>query len=338
MNDTTRRYPPKLGALPERLPALPARVAAVTIMAVLAVGCGVRHQGGAAAGTASQHGVVPWVSRHAPVLHVRPVTTTAHSALYQSCVSGNLSARAGMPTPGAGRLLLDVTVTNTGTSPCTLTGHPSGVGGTNAAGDAVTFSTGLAGPGIYGPGPANLTPGGSAEVFLSTMLECSSSTAASQITSVQLDVGGGALTAALPSGQALGTACGVGVSDFGPPQQQATPSSPLDVLNATTTMPARIKARGTVRYLVTLTNPTSQVVSLRACPSYIEFLAALGANPLATRHIYYLNCEAARSIPAHSSVTYAMRIPAPAKIGPAKYGWFLQGTSVQAGGALTIAS
>jgi len=108
-------------------------------------------------------------------------------------------------------------------------------------------------------------------------------------------------------------------------------------------MPRRLTAGTTASYTVTLRNRTSHPVVLRPCPSYQEFIWPPGMEPPPWPAIprYYLNCQAVPEIPARRSVTFAIRVPVPAITGrarPAKYGWFLQGTGVQTGGAVTVAA
>jgi len=127
------------------------------------------------------------------------------------------------------------------------------------------------------------------------------------------------------------------VSTFGVPvSSQAQNSSPLDVLTVSIAMPVTLAAGTMASYTVTLHNPASHPVSLSPCPSYAEFIVGPGTSPASGLHRYYLNCQAVAQIPAHGSVTFGMRIPAPATAGQAKFGWALQGTSVEGGGAVTV--
>lgn len=133
----------------------------------------------------------------------------------------------------------------------------------------------------------------------------------------------------------LNAICGADVSDFGVPDTASDEvSSPLDVLTVSAAMPDPITAGSTTTYQATLQNPTGAAVSLSPCPSYAEFMAQAGGRPAPAQ--YYLNCQAAPEIPAGGSVTFDIQIAAPAATGPAKYGWSLQGTSVETGGVTTI--
>jgi len=74
------------------------------------------------------------------------------------------------------------------------------------------------------------------------------------------------------------------------------------------------------------------------CPSYTQYLAIVAGNAptAAVQQRFYLNCAAARHIPAHGSVTFAMRIAVPAGSGWAKYDWQLQDTEVATAGMVRI--
>jgi hypothetical protein len=130
---------------------------------------------------------------------------------------------------------------------------------------------------------------------------------------------------------------GIAVSTFGVPAPASTPvTSPLDVLTVTITTPKTLTAGVIENYQVTLHNPTRHAVALTPCPSYEEFVTPLSSGPGIQVHRYFLNCSAAPAIPAGGSVTFAMRLPVPGGTGLAKYGWRLQGTSVEGGGAVTV--
>jgi hypothetical protein len=74
------------------------------------------------------------------------------------------------------------------------------------------------------------------------------------------------------------------------------------------------------------------------CPSYTQYLAIVagGGKAVAVQQRFYLNCAAARQVPAHGSVTFAMRIAVPAAPGRAKYDWQLQDTDVATAGIVTV--
>jgi len=197
-------------------------------------------------------------------------------------------------------------------------------------------------PAVNLVGPANLRPGQSAQVALTTTYGCAAqSCSRATYTAVFVGIGSsGKVRFDFPRGQPFTAVNGVGASAFGVPKpaSQGLVSSPLNALTVSFSLPSTLTEGTTASYSVTLHNPASHAVSLRPCPSYQEFLAGPGAAPAAGMHRYYLNCQAVSQIPAHGSVTFGMRIPVPATPGVAKFGWALQGTSVIAGRAVMIAS
>jgi hypothetical protein len=137
----------------------------------------------------------------------------------------------------------------------------------------------------------------------------------------------------------LNLICGLLVSDFGAPAAPPPGStSPLNVLAVTVTMPATLAAGTTASYSVTLHNTSGRRLTLSPCPSYTQYLAVLTGNTqaVAVQQYFYLNCAAARQVPARGSVTFAMCIPVPAASGRAKYDWQLQDTNVATAGMVTV--
>jgi len=152
-----------------------------------------------------------------------------------------------------------------------------------------------------------------------------------------ITVDGGHLRVGFPA--QLNLICGLLVSDFGAPAAPPPGStSPLNVLAVTVTMPATLAAGMTASYSVTLHNTSGRRLTLSPCPSYTQYLAVLTGNTqaVAVQQYFYLNCAAARQVPARGSVTFAMCIPVPAASGRAKYDWQLQDTNVATAGMVTV--
>jgi hypothetical protein len=285
-------------------------------------------------------GRVPWVDQIAPVYTRAPVIPAqqAPAAKFGACSSTDLTASDGDISLGAGSVADYIVLTNTGDEACTLSGGPSRLIGIRADGSRKTLATGPSGR--YGNlvGPANLQPGQSGQVAITTTYLCAAGQAGQTdtYTSVEIGIGGGDDQAKLSGSlHPLNAICAVGVSDFGVPDTASdVVSSPLDVLTANAAMPDPVTAGTTTTYHVTLRNPTETAVPLSPCPSYAEFMVQDGARPVTAR--YYLNCQAAPEVPAGGSVTFDIRIATPAVTGPAKYGWSLQGTSVETGGVTAV--
>lgn len=287
-------------------------------------------------------GAVPWTNRIAPAYTPpRASSATSPAAKYAPCTAADLNGRLGAFGLGAGHYTQYLLLTNAGGKGCTLSRGPSAITGVRADGTRVRLA-GATGerPDPNLVGPANLLPGQSAQVSLTTTYGCSaqSSCSKSAYTAVIVGIGGsGAVRVDFPRSQPFTVVNGVAVSTFGVPvKSQAQNSSPLDVLTVSIAMPGSLTAGTTASFTVTLHNPAGQPVSLSPCPSYEEFIVGPGNSPASGLHRYYLNCRAVSQIPANGSVTFAMRTPAPASAGQAKFGWALQGTSVEGGGAVSV--
>jgi hypothetical protein len=225
--------------------------------------------------------------------------------------------------------------------PCTLSGGPAAVTGVRVTGGTTTLTRVTLGDGfnLVGPGPANLRPGQAGWVTLSYADGCpalnSGGTALYRTLFLVLD--GGRVRVEFPA--ALNLICGLDASRFGaPPPPPPGSRSPLNVLTLTIAIPATLTAGTTASYTVTLRNHSRAPVRLTPCPSYTEYLGVFtgpGKHLYLERH-FYLNCAAIRRIPAHRSVTFAMRIPVPAQAGQAKFDWQLQDTNIATATVVTI--
>ncbi len=114
------------------------------------------------------------------------------------------------------------------------------------------------------------------------------------------------------------------------------PPGAAGTLQARLQLPAGVRAGTTLRYTVTLTNPTKTAVVLHPCPGYTEGLYASG---LVVRRSFALNCRPVHAIAAHGHVRYAMRLAVPRRAAQsiAKIGWNLDTpTGPFAGGVVRI--
>jgi hypothetical protein len=119
------------------------------------------------------------------------------------------------------------------------------------------------------------------------------------------------------------------MSRFGLPERTTAtaPPSPgsLDTLRVAVSLPSSAQAGATLRYLITITNPTDTAVRLEPCPSYTEWFY-LPTEPIDHHRgpAYLLNCDAIRLIAPGHRVRYEMRMRLPAMpSGVAKFGWHL---------------
>jgi hypothetical protein len=105
---------------------------------------------------------------------------------------------------------------------------------------------------------------------------------------------------------------------------KAAAGSQLGQLTGSLSAPDEASRGGTLRYTVTLSNPTGSPVSLASCPAYTESLYAGGK---AVDNTLRLDCGAAgMQIAANSSVSFAMQVQVPTGLaaGNAKLSWKLQ--------------
>ena len=302
---------------------------------LLVVGCaavtGPGHQAGG--------GAVPWVNRPASA-YVPPVEPR-QAAAYPPCRARQLDGRPGRGGPAAGTVYQEVALINRSDRPCTLSGGPAAVTGVRVSGGTMTLTRVAIGVSLVGPGPANVRPGHSGWITLSYGDGCPALTSGGKAgyRTLFIAVDGGRVRVKFPV--ALNLICGLEASRFGaPPPPPAGSRSPLNVLTATVAVPATLRAGVTASYMATLGNHGGAPVRLAPCPSYTEYLGVFSGpgRPLYLDRHYYLNCAAARRIPAHGSVTFAMRIPVPAGAGQAKLDWQLQGTGVATAVVVTIRS
>ncbi|MDE3065511.1 MAG: hypothetical protein KGJ36_07565 [Acidobacteriota bacterium] len=127
------------------------------------------------------------------------------------------------------------------------------------------------------------------------------------------------------------TACGVEESQLGvqppnPSDVSNPPGSPQS-LEATITVPSRIRSGTTLRYVVSLYNPETRSVTWRSCPNYTESILVLplGGGVRRFTRTYELDCaRAATVLPGHA-VTFDMSlwIGRTARSANAKFSWQL---------------
>lgn len=237
-------------------------------------------------------------------------------------------ARAGEPGAGLGNTNLALSFVNISKSACLLTGTPT-IGGLRSDGTLVRLAV-REGSYFGDPGPvANIAPGGIGAINVSGADACPAALSGKSQAYPKLRIGlpgGGSID--VPA-RGFDTACGVSVSQFGvPADAEPATDPPLSPLSARINGPATAIAGQVLAYTITLTNPSSTDVPLRPCPAYDEFVGSGSATVwLATVLHYDLNCDTTPTIPAHSSVTFEMRLALPADQPPglAKFGWDIQG-------------
>ena len=319
--------------------------AAVTVVVLGSVAVGEGRRGGAPAGgpTSSSSpapSIVPWVDRPAPV-PTQPPATSARSAQYPRCTTGQLQASAVTGGPAAGTMYQRVWLTNHSSKACTLAGQPAAAFAVHPDGSRTRLAPSNAvGENLIGPGPANLAPGQRGGVTAAFSDHCTAAEPVNTVTAIVLTLDdGGHLRADLPS--PLAPTCPPGdISPFGAaPPPASSDTSPLNALRATLNAPQSVTAGQPLTYTVTLTNTSSSAVALSPCPSYAESLVIPGTDspgPNRTAR-YYLNCDAVDAIPTGDAVTFAMRMDNPStETGPAKLDWQLSNSNVATATAITL--
>jgi hypothetical protein len=133
--------------------------------------------------------------------------------------------------------------------------------------------------------------------------------------------------------------CFLSMSGFGLPPRYSLPRArpgTAGKLHARLRLPEAVRARTTLFFTVTLSNPTRTTIVLHPCPGYTEGLYVSGR---VVRRSFALNCDSVQAIPAHSQVRYAMRLAVPRQAAPvaAKLGWNLNTpTGPSEGGVIRI--
>ena len=276
--------------------------------------------------------IVPWVDRPLPRYSApdeRPIRYPASAPL---CRSRQLRATPGLSGGALGTEVEEVVFTNRSRRPCLLRGYPT-VSAVDSNGRRTQLRPGRGG-GIGGPMlPADLGPGG--HVFLDFL------TSAGCITGSKPPVRYHALVFTLPQGgQVWGgrvkiyVLCGLSISTFGLPQRYAEPRGAPGgpgTLAVTARFPQTVRPGTTLRFTITLSNPTRVTVRLNPCPGYT--LAIYDGAP----HIgsFALNCDSVKEIRPHGRVRYAMQIAVPPHptLAVAKLSWSLDTPSGPFAGA-----
>jgi hypothetical protein len=287
--------------------------------------------------------VIPWLDAPAPRVIVPDVNALAvHLAAYRPCTARDLAGRTTGGGAGLGVGTQQLTFTNISRTPCTLSGGPRAlIGVTRAGGHVVVMGPGT-GAGRHLDEVANLLPGavGYADVIGPRYSKCISDPTYASLEVELADHTVVAIATPKPW-ERLTVGCHYDLTAFGTPHHYLPePTYPTDPLVATTTMPQQVVAGTTIDYTVTLSNPTAKTVPLSPCPSYEEAVNVFGVHDTIDGHdlTYQLNCAGNTTVAPGEALTFAMRIPAPAGPGFAKWGWDIQPGSAGRGGALTVAS
>jgi hypothetical protein len=291
------------------------KLALLAPVLVLAVGSG--------CGSTTTTGVVPWRNRPLPLYVVPAPKPIRYPTSAPRCRARQLRAGQGRTAVGLGNRLEELVFTNVGARPCLLRGTPA-ISAVTAAGRRRTLRPQHGGTYFGRLVPADLAPGGHVFLDLATSRACDGGRkpAVRYLHLVFTLPGDGRIRAEHVS---LTEYCGLSTSEFGLPERyaeaRAAPGS-AGTLHARLRLPARVRPGATLRYSVTLANPTDTTVTLRPRPGFSESFVT---PQVSVRRSYALDCDSVHAIPAHGRVRYAMRVTVPrsTKPGLAKIAWSL---------------
>jgi len=270
--------------------------------------------------------VVPWLNQ--PVApRAAPLAMPAPSV--HPCAAASLRIVAGASGAWRGQATQEIRLTNTGLEACHLPGFPSAqLQPAGAAPQAVAAS--VEAPQLAGE-RLELAPGAEALMLLGTPGSCEASGKPQRKVSkrLQLALPGGGLRQL--DGVHVDTLCGrASVLRFERVEGEAAPmaqaqraGAALQRLTGSISVAQEAARGGLLRYVVTLTNPTPNPVSLATCPAYTQSLYAGGKAADSTLR---LNCAGAGGvIAANASVSFAMQAQVPSDLAPGelKLSWKL---------------
>jgi hypothetical protein len=277
--------------------------------------------------------VVPWLNQPAAGSASAPA---APAPAQHACAASDLKVEPGQQGAWRGYATQELRITNRSTESCYILGAPSmELHHPDAFVETVAPATA---PAKVAQQRIDLAPDDDAYILVGTPGACEAAIGPERKVATRVKLfpqGGGNLTL---DGVHVDTLCGPAkvlqmeaVQDE--PKQAAKAAANaaaagkslgLRELTGAITAPESVARGETLRYTVTLTNPTNAAIKLAPCPSYTQSLHTEGRTQNST---YMLNCAgAAGQIPAKSSVSCAMEAVVSADMtGPGvKLSWSLQ--------------
>ena len=290
--------------------------------------------------------VVPWLNQPAAAPALASALAAPAPARH-ACAASDLKVVPGHQGARRGYATQELRITNRSTESCYILGAPSVE--LHHPDDFVEQVSPATAPADVAQQRIDLAPDDDAYLLLGTPGSCDASIGPERKVATRMKVfpqGGGNLAL---EGVYLDTLCGPARVL----QMQAVQDEPKQAMKAAASLAAAGKSLGlreltgaitapesvtrgeTLRYTVTLTNPTNAAIKLAPCPSYTQSLYTEGRTQNST---YLLNCVgAAGQIPARSSVSFAMEAAVPADMtGPGmKLSWSLP-DSLSAGAIIPL--
>ncbi len=285
----------------------PGSIVACALIASALTACGTTQ----ADGSSTHAGVVAWVDRPAPPYTAPPPAAVPYTTAAPACRADQIHASGAAIGFATGNVDERFTFTNISRSSCLLAGFPAVTA--QAPNGHRLHPRGVPAPGgtFFGQlAPAAIPPG--RHVYLDLTTEDVSCTLGRPV--VYRD-----LTFRLPNGRRLITQtrltrfCGHWrMSRFGLPQRTTADLPPrpgsVDSLRVIISLPPTARPGATLRYLVTLANPSDTAVRLDPCPTYTEAVASIHRY---LHRAFFLNCDAVPVIAPGLRVRYAMRLRLP---------------------------
>ncbi|MGH2705498.1 MAG: DUF4232 domain-containing protein [Actinomycetota bacterium] len=233
----------------------------------------------------------------------------------------------------AGNILYRVMFSNVGRSACLLGPRPA-VQALDARGRFVALPLQEGGTYFDDPAPADTAPGESGFLNIGTSYS-GNCPETPEVTFRLLRFGfpDGWLNTDLTIVEGCGTLqiSGIGKQPLPAPQPTAAPGDPGAIHASLGHLPT-IRPGITMRYTVTLSNPTETAVSLTPCPSFTQSLDR-------HRESLYLNCDEVKRIDPGQEVEYAMEREVPTELSSTevKFSWRLNTpTGPFVGGGLKV--
>jgi len=266
------------------------------------------------AATVDTDRIIPWIDSPAPPLQpTTPSPTPTRPTDARPCAAAEVSTSFTEPNGAGGHKIVYAMFRNVSDSICVLTGYPH----VTATGVGLPDVVATDGSFFPSPGSANVAPGQDTWLGLETDSYCAKSPGGGDsgpvysTVTVDLPVGGTVML----QGHAFGLTCGLRLTPFFVPLPVESPApDPIGELTAALEIPPTVAAGTTLSYVVRLTNPTEQAISLQPCPGYIQHTPATPT----VKQTYALNCTPAAMIGAHATVRFEMRMHLPDATAPGK--------------------
>ncbi|HEY5202316.1 MAG TPA: DUF4232 domain-containing protein [Acidothermaceae bacterium] len=279
-------------------------------------------------------GVVPWVDVRGTMFLSSPLPVAPLPTSGRACRAADLRVSDVGGNGGGGHSYATFEFVDTSPTPCVLKGYPRVVA-TEPGKPAVVAVNG--GYFVGQEKSAAMTPGVSTSLDIETERDCDARYAVPNPwptliyhTATVTIPGGGVVVLH----DVFDVECGLFTGQFGVAQPQ--PEYTQSVIQGATArieLPSAVDAGATLHYVIDLTNPTANDMTLAPCPSYQQEIGEAGKDPLE------FNCSAVHLLLAHHTQRFAMELPVPADYptGQAEVYWNVAATTdISARGSVDV--